>query len=230
MNLLEIIYQDEYLIAVNKPAGLLVHASPIAADASEFLLQLLRDQIGKKVYPCHRLDRKTSGIILFTFSKETHALIRKQWEENKVEKQYIALVRGFVEQEGTIDYALTNEKGKIQEAVSHFSCLSKFEIPFSSGQFPTSRYSLIHLTPETGRFHQLRKHTAHIFHPIIGDRPHGCNKQNRFFLETFDLSEMCLHSSFLQFTHPETNVVISLNSEPCGEFKRIIELFRKFEA
>jgi tRNA pseudouridine65 synthase len=230
MNLLEIVYEDEYLVAVIKPAGLLVHASPIASDASEFLLQQLRNQIGKKVYPCHRLDRKTSGIILFTFSKEMYAIVRKQWEEHKVEKGYISLVRGFVENESTVDYALTNEKGKIQDAITHFNCLKKYQIPYSTSQFESSRYSLIYLTPETGRFHQLRKHMAHIFHPIIGDRPHGCNKQNRFFLETFKMNEMCLHSSYLKFTHPETKEIITLNSEPSGEFKRILNLFEKLEA
>ncbi|MFN5147503.1 MAG: pseudouridine synthase, partial [Flavobacteriia bacterium] len=172
--MLEILFQDDHLVAVNKPHGLLVHRSPIAADAEEFAVQILRDQIGRKVYPVHRLDRKTGGVLLFALNETTNSLMQQAFMNKEVAKKYLSLVRGFTDDEGTIDHPLTNEAGKVQDAVTHFRTVNRYSIPISSGTFPTSRYSLLEVDPETGRMHQIRKHFAHIFHPIIGDRPHGC--------------------------------------------------------
>ena len=210
------------MVVVLKPAGMLVHASPIARDAEEFLLQTLRNQLGKKVYPCHRLDRKTSGIMLFALSPETHATLRNKWEQKEVKKEYLAIVRGWTTENMLIDYPLTNEKGKIQEAQTQLILLKTYEIPIAHGSFSTSRFSLVRLIPETGRFHQLRKHMKHIFHPIIGDRPHGCNKQNRLLLKHFGLNDMCLLASKLKFEHPISKKEMELSVEPFDEFERIL--------
>ncbi len=205
--LLEILYEDEHLIAVNKPHGLLVHRTKIAKEATAFALQLLRDQIGQMVYPCHRLDRKTAGVLLFAKDSAYNKIMQQLFREQKVKKAYKAIVRGYIEQEGKIDYALKVDD-KIQEAITHYKCLEQFELelPQSAGQpfgkYKTARYSLVELRPETGRFHQLRKHTAHIFHPILGDRPHGCNKQNRFWKHFYQLDEMMLHAESLSFQLP----------------------------
>lgn len=191
---LEIIYQDENLIAINKPHGLLVHRSKYADDAKVFAVQELRNQIGKYVYPCHRIDRKTSGVLLFSLNENNNSLMQQQFAENNVAKKYWAIVRGYMPSQGTIDYALINENEKTQEAVTHYKTLrhSEIEVPF--GKFTTSRYSLVEAYPQTGRYHQIRKHFDHIFHPIIGDRPHGCNKQNRLFKERWNMTTMMLHA------------------------------------
>lgn len=222
--MLEIIYQDEYIVAINKPHGLLVHQSPLARDADEFAIQLLRDQIGQRVYPAHRLDRKTSGVLVFSLDKETDRFMQMQFQNKETDKRYLALVRGFAPEEMTIDYALHRDDGVLQDALTHFKRLETFEIPVAQGKFPTSRYSLVEANPETGRMHQLRKHFAHIFHPIIGDRPHGCNKQNKFWLENFQMNKMLLHASELTIIHPQTNEKLQLKAEMSTEFKRVLEL------
>jgi tRNA pseudouridine65 synthase len=224
---LEILYQDNYLVAINKPHGLLVHRSPIAADASEFAIQLLRDQIGQKVFPVHRLDRKTSGVLLFALNDEVNSIMQEAFRNKKVEKKYHALVRGFTPESGTIDYALTREDGKVQEAVTHYSRLETFEIPVALGKHQTSRYSLLEVEPETGRMHQIRKHLAHIFHPILGDRPYGCNKQNKLFLEKWEMNTMLLHAEEIRFLHPVTQAPITIQAKLSAEFKRTLELFKK---
>ena len=226
---LQILYQDDYLIAINKPHGLLVHRSPIAADASEFAVQLLRNQIGQKVYPAHRLDRKTSGVLLFALNEEVNRTIQQAFMNKELEKKYLAIVRGFTPEEGTIDYALTTEDGKVQDAITHYKTLRHFEIPVPFGKFDTSRYSFVEVNPETGRMHQLRKHFAHIFHPIIGDRPHGCNKQNKLFLEKWNMNTMLLHASDLQFIHPVSHEKITIEAGIHSDFERVLGvLFNKF--
>lgn len=228
--LLEIVYQDDFLVAINKPHGLLVHRSPIAADASEFAVQLLRDQLGRKVFPTHRLDRKTSGVLLFALDETTNSLMQQAFMQQGVSKIYKALVRGFTEEKGTIDYPLTTDEGKTQEAITHYHRLETFEIPLAFGKHTTSRYSLLELKPETGRMHQLRKHLAHIFHPIIGDRPHGCNKQNRFFLETWNMNKMLLHAEELSIVHPVTQLKLTIRADFSADFVRILENFKNYSS
>jgi tRNA pseudouridine65 synthase len=227
-NTLEVIYQDEYLVAVNKPHGLLVHRSPIAADASEFAIQLLRDQLGMKVYPVHRLDRKTGGVLLFALNEDMNRMMQEAYMNKQVIKKYLALVRGFTPSSSVIDYALTNEKGKIQEAVTHFTTLKTYELPIPFGKQETSRYSLVEVNPETGRMHQIRKHFAHIFHPIIGDRPHGCNKQNKLFLERWNMNTMLLHASEISFEHPIIAQNVTINANRSDEFNRVLSLFDQY--
>lgn len=219
---LEILYQDEHFVVINKPHGLLVHRSKIATNADVYALQLLRDQIGQKVYPVHRLDRKTSGILVFALSPENNTLLQSQFAENHIKKTYLSIVRGFTPDNETIDYALTNDSGKTQEAVTSYSTVKKTEINVPLGKFPTSRYSLIEVKPTTGRFHQIRKHMAHVFHPIIGDRPHGCNKQNKLFKEKWNMNTMMLHANELEFTHPVNNELIRINAPIHSEFERTL--------
>ncbi len=220
-NVLEILYQDENLIAINKPHGLLVHRSPIAADATEFAIQILRNQIDQYVYPCHRLDRKTSGVLLFAKNKETQSAINLLFQERKVKKEYIAIVRGWTEDKTHIDYPLTNDKGITQDAITDLVTLDRSEINVPLGKYDTQRYSLVLLKPKTGRMHQLRKHMAHIRHPIIGDRPHGCNKQNRLFRDRWQMMTMMLHARQLQLIEPH---YINMKSRPSSEFSRVISI------
>ncbi|MBL1411402.1 pseudouridine synthase [Sphingobacterium faecale] len=224
--MLEILYQDEFLIAINKPHGLLVHRSSIANDASEFALQMLRDQIGRPVYPAHRLDRKTGGVLLFTLDKETDRLTQPLFAENKMDKSYLAVLRGFCPEQGCIDYPLLKENGTSQNAITHFRRLAQAEIAIPLGKFDTSRYSLVEATPQTGRMHQLRRHFAHIFHPIIGDRPHGCNKQNKLWKERFDMDTMLLHASNLSFQHPRTGQKIEIRADLQSSFIKALDILQ----
>lgn len=226
---MEILFQDDHLIAVNKPAGLLVHRSSIAKDATEFALQKTRDFVGKEVHPIHRLDRKTSGVLLFTFDKNTLHSMQNLFNEGKVRKEYHAIVRGFTDDSGKIDYALVNDKGLTQSARTIYTTHKKWEITKSFGRYKTSRYAYVHVFPETGRMHQIRKHFAHIFHPIIGDRPHGCNKQNRFFKREFNLIEMLLHAKSYSFEHPVTSDKIIIQAPIRNEFMRIVSLLDELD-
>lgn len=222
--MLEILFQDEQLIAINKPHGLLVHRSPIAADVEEFAVQTLRDQIGRWVTPVHRLDRKTGGILLFALDKETEIAMHKQFMDGLVHKKYLAIVRGHTVDAAEIDYPLRKENGVMQEAYTAYITLQRAELPIALGSHPTSRYSLIEATPTTGRMHQLRRHFSHIFHPIIGDRTHGCNKQNRLFKQTWDMTTMLLHASYQSFNHPVTGEKIEIKASLQPEFIRVMGL------
>ncbi|WP_018617960.1 pseudouridine synthase [Spirosoma luteum] len=226
-DLLPILYQSTELVAINKPHGLLVHRSPIASDATEFAVQLLRDQLGQRVYPVHRLDRKTGGVLLFALTEPMNSVMQQQFMDGHIHKTYIAIVRGYAPDTQTIDYSLRNdETGVSQDAVTHIKTLHRTEIPLPNGKHATSRYSLLELTPTTGRMHQLRKHMAHILHPIIGDRPHGCNKQNKLFKEHFGMNTMLLHAQQLTFTHPISAEQISITAPIQAEFTRMLgELF-----
>lgn len=200
---------------------MLVHRSRIARDAREFALQLLRDQIGQQVFPAHRLDRKTAGVLLFAKNKAMNTYLQAQFQEQKVEKIYHALVRGFILPQGKIDYALRNE-GKVKEAQTKYRCLNQYELPLPFGNHATSRYSLVELRPQQGRYHQLRKHMAHIFHPIIGDRPHGCNKQNRLWKEHFGMTKMLLHAKTLALYLPNGQK-LSLNAPYSSTFSEVLD-------
>lgn len=219
---LEIIYQDEQFVAINKPHGLLVHRTSIARDVSVFALQLLRDQIGKPVYPCHRIDRKTSGVLLFALDEKSNSLMQQKFSEGLVQKKYRAIVRGFTEAKGTIDYPLVRPDGAIQDSVSHYTTLKQTELHIPFLKHPTSRYSLVEVTPETGRLHQIRRHFAHIHHPIIGDRPHGCNKQNKLFKEKWNMTTMILHAASLEFDHPVLNELTVIQASLSEEFLRTL--------
>jgi tRNA pseudouridine65 synthase len=222
--MLDVLYRDDFLIAVNKPHGLLVHRSPIAADADEFALQLLRDQVGLKVNPVHRLDRKTGGVLLFALNKAVEIAMQQQFAENLVRKKYLAIVRGHTPDKEDIDYPLRKENGALQEAFTSFITLKRAEIEVAFGGHATSRYSLIEAEPQTGRMHQIRKHMSHIFHPIIGDRTHGCNKQNKLFKDTWEMTTMLLHASQVSFKHPVTGNAISIQADMQPEFTRMVEL------
>ncbi len=200
---LTILYEDQDLIAINKPAGIMVHKTSITED-KVFLLQLLRDQIKQRVYPIHRLDRGTSGVLLFGKNSTEAARVQKLMEEAKFEKKYLAIIRGFVDVSGTIDYPLkSGRKDKMQEAISHYKRLDQQSLDFAVNRYPTSRYSLVEISPETGRFHQIRRHFAHIRHPIIGDKKHGDCKHNKYFETKMGFKNMCLHAVQTRFPSSE---------------------------
>ncbi|KAA8996091.1 tRNA pseudouridine(65) synthase TruC [Affinibrenneria salicis] len=219
----EIIYQDEHLVAVNKPSGWLVHRSWLDRKEKVVLMQTVRDMIGQHVYTVHRLDRPTSGILLMALSPEVARLLSQQFERHGVRKVYHAVVRGYVHEQDTIDYALTEELDKIadkfsspdkapQPAVSHYRALARVERPVAVGRYDSVRYSLLELTPETGRKHQLRRHLSHIRHPIIGDSAHGDLRQNRAMAAHFGCPRLMLHASRLTLTHPISGEPLALDA------------------
>jgi tRNA pseudouridine65 synthase len=225
-SLLTICYEDDYYIAINKPQGLLVHRSKISQDTDVFAVQELRNQVGYHVFPVHRLDRKTSGVLMFAKKAEYVAPLQTTFQDKSTQKRYLAIVRGFFPNTIEVDHPLTNDNGKTQDAHSIFNCLSQSELPIPFGKFPTSRYSLIEAFPLTGRMHQLRKHLNHLRHPIIGDRPHGCNKQNKLFLEKWGLEEMLLHANNLEFIQPFSKNQIQIEALPPSVFKKFINLLK----
>ena len=234
--MLEILYQDEYLVAINKPSGLLVHKSPIDRYETEFALQMVRDQIGQYVYPIHRLDKPTSGVLLFSLTSEMAQTMSLLFRSHDVEKEYIAIVRGYTQEEELIDYPLkqmldTKEQKKLgitkeaQEAQTHYECLATVELPYAVSRYPVARYSLVKLLPKTGRKHQLRRHMKHIFHPIVGDTKHGRGEHNQLFREKFDVHRLLLHSHRVSFVHPITKQSVEIEASVDDTFYGLFKIF-----
>ncbi|MFT6733515.1 MAG: tRNA pseudouridine65 synthase [Polaribacter sp.] len=231
--MLPILYQDEHIVVIDKPSRLLVHRSMIDKHETQFALQMTRDQIGQYVYPVHRLDKPTSGVLMMALSSEIAAKLNQQFTEKTINKKYLALVRGYTLSEDTIDYALKEELDKMsdkkaqqdkpaQEAITHFKTLWQGEVPIAVGRYPSARYSLISLSPETGRKHQLRRHMKHIYHPIIGDTTHGDGKHNTMFRERFSLSRLLLVAKEMSFEHPVTGELIQLSASMGEEFEKVL--------
>lgn len=203
--MLEILYQDNEIIAVNKPANLAVHRSKFVGPDDAFLIDLLREQVGGDVYLAHRLDRATSGVLLSARSKEVAGALGEQFMGRSVQKRYLAVVRGWPDPEqGSIDYPLpgSRDTGPRKDAVTDYQRLAVVEVPIVLGRYESQRYSLVLASPRTGRFRQIRKHFAHIHHPIIGDSQHGRGDHNRLFKQYFSSHRLLLHALALSFAHP----------------------------
>ncbi len=264
--MLDILYRDQWLIAVAKPSGLLVHRSLIAAQDERFAVQLLRDQIGQRVYPAHRLDRGTSGVLLFALDRDTAATLARQFESRAVDKRYLAIVRGHPAESGTIDHALVRQFDPIersrgrgaggreelgndrkcdvdhhqdepcddhpaivtgaeaaQPALTHFCRLATVELPHAVDRYPSSRYALVALRPESGRRHQLRRHLKHISHPIIGDTTYGKGRHNRLFQTLFGSQRLLLACTQLSLMHPVARSPLTLNAPPAKDFQQVMQ-------
>lgn len=227
------LFQDDFLVAVNKPSGLLVHRSPIDRHETRFALQTVRNQTGRRVYPVHRLDKPTSGVLLFTFDPETARVLGGNFTDGSVRKSYMAVVRGYAPDEGVIDYPLVEEQDRCdypssadkdaQQAITGFRSLARVELPCAVGRYASSRYSLVAASPLTGRRHQLRRHFKHIFHPIIGDTRYGEGRHNRLFREEFAIHRLLLHAAELTFPHPVTGVTVALAAPIDYELTLLLE-------
>ena len=236
-NPIEIIYEDEHLVAINKEAGLLVHRSWLDKGETRFAMQLTRDAVGCHVFPVHRLDKPTSGVLLFAKSPAVARSLTEAFTAHEVKKQYLAVVRGYMSEQGSVDYALSFKPDAIadkfanldkpaQEAVTHWQSLAQIELPFAvSKKHDTTRYSLMRLTPETGRKHQLRRHMRHLFHHIVGDTSHGDGRHNRFFRTQYDCSRMLLHAQTLALSHPVTGEPLLLKAGLDDQWMHIMEEF-----
>lgn len=226
MTPIDILYQDDALIAVNKPAGLPVHRSKMVNDAEHYLVDVLREQVGGNVYLAHRLDRATSGVLLVARSSEVAAALGEQFMGRDVHKQYLVVVRGWPEPAaGVVDYPLpgSRETGPRREARTHYQRLATVEVPIELGRYPQQRYALLLAAPETGRFRQIRKHLAHLNHPVIGDCQHGRSDHNRLYKQHFACHRMLLHAWKLDFHHPASGTPMTLEAPLDAEYTALLE-------
>lgn len=232
--MLEILYQDEHLVAIHKPSGLLVHRSALDAHEERFAVQLLRDQLGRHVHPVHRLDKGTSGVLVFALDRDTAGRLATQFETRAVRKQYVAIVRGHPAEAGTIDHPLSRRFDPVehvaedkvfapQPAITHFRRLATTELPWAVDRYPTSRYALLALEPETGRRHQIRRHLKHISHPIIGDSTFGKGKHNRMFQAHFGSERMLLACTDIELRHPQRDAPLQLHAAPAPDFRAVAD-------
>jgi tRNA pseudouridine65 synthase len=232
--MLTVLHRDEFLIAVDKPAGLLVHRSDIDRHETRFAVQLLRDQIGRRVQPVHRLDKGTSGVLLFAFDGGIARAVGEQFERGTVRKTYVAVVRGWPPAEGCIDHPLSAQRDDYapacreadpQPARTRYRRLATIELPFAVDRYPTTRYALVALEPLTGRRHQLRRHMKHIAHPIIGDATHGKGRHNRYFQSQFDCHRLLLACVEIVLSHPSDGGTLAIRAPLGGQFSMLLERF-----
>jgi tRNA pseudouridine65 synthase len=228
---LPILYQDDHLVAIDKPPGWLVHRSNLDRHEPRIVVQTLRDQIGRRVYPVHRLDKGTSGVLVFALDSEASRGLCRQFAGREVRKTYWAVVRGWPPLQGHIDYALGNIDDDLPEpagprekspAVTDYTRLATVELPFRVDRYSTSRYALLSLHPTTGRRHQLRRHMKHISHPIIGDATYGKGRHNRLFQDQFACDRLLLACVDMTFRHPGHGGPVSIAAPVSGRFARVI--------
>ena len=227
---LEILYADRWLVAVAKPSGLFVHRTPLDPSARSHALQQLRDQLGVPVYPAHRLDRATSGALLFALDPATHRELSMAFESGAVGKRYLAIVRGWPPSRVRIDYPLRrlSDDGELlsdgtapQPAVTELLTLACVELPIPIDRYPAARYALVELRPATGRRHQLRRHLKHVNYPIIGDTSYGKGEHNRLFRQRFGSARLLLHAQGLDLPHPATGRALSVRAPPPADFAQV---------
>jgi tRNA pseudouridine65 synthase len=220
---LDILFSDPDFVAVDKPSGLLVHRSALANDRVT-CLTILRDQLDRWVYPLHRLDRGTSGVLLFALSPESAGRMGEIFAGRSMRKKYLTVVRGYLEGEGTIDYPLAEEPGdEAVEAITRYRSLDRVELPIPVGRYSTARYSLVEVEPLTGRKHQIRRHMAHVRHPVVGDIVHGEGRHNRLFREEFGIGRLLLHARRVEFSHPADGELVTINAPVPEELERLFE-------
>lgn len=225
----DILYLDDHVVAVNKPAGVKVHRGRGDGRHDPFVVNALRRVLGRQILPVHRLDRPTSGILVFALHREAAAALAKSFARKHPEKTYLAIVRGWTEASGLVDYALTqpDRDGKrpdaLYGAVTRYERRATVELPVAVSRYPSSRYCLVTAHPLTGRMHQIRRHFAHLRHPIIGDHQHGDNKHNRFFQEHLGVPRLLLAAVELRLRHPVTDDLLELTAPLDAAFLRILD-------
>jgi tRNA pseudouridine65 synthase len=219
---LELLYQSERFVVVNKPAGLLMHRTNISQD-TVFLLQQLRNQLGIKVHAVNRLDRGTSGAVLFALNPDAARIGEAAFSARTVDKSYLGVVRGYIPSQ-RINTPLSDEGStERKEALTEITALAQIELPIAIGRYQQQRYSLIRAVARTGRMHQIRRHLHQVFHPLIGDTTHGEGRHNRLFREHFDCARLLLHSRHLRLDldGEHINVMAPLDHS----FERVVGAF-----
>jgi tRNA pseudouridine65 synthase len=225
-----LLYQDEYIVAIDKPAGFHVHPPeggnhPISRNLN--CLYLLRRQIDNYLYPIHRIDRSTSGVLLFALNPNAARTFCELFSQQKITKSYYCVVRGWIENQGLIDYPLKSKSNPtvFYEASSYYQKIAQIELPHAIGRYPSARYSLARVYPITGRFHQIRRHFAHLSHPLIGDTVYGNGEHNRFFRSHFLINTLLLKAQSVSFSHPFTGKVTTVTSKWTQPWHKIFDMF-----
>lgn len=220
---LPVVYEDEFLIAVHKPAGLVVHASE-DAPLRDTAIRRVRSQTGRKVFPCHRLDRPTSGLLLFAFSGQLARPVFEAFERREIHKSYWALCRGYLgEGQQELERAIDG-----RSALTRFRSLREYLVPVGVGRYPSSRYSLVEARPVSGRRHQIRRHLKHLAHPVVGDSQHGDLEHNRFFRSFFGFGRLFLASRSLSLKHPVTGEDLELQAPLAWRLQACLEQLEEF--
>jgi tRNA pseudouridine65 synthase len=225
--MLSILYSDDYLVAVDKLPGLLVHRTGLDSGETRFALQMVRDQLDRRVWPVHRLDKGTSGVLLFALDALTARTMGLAFEAGLgLNKTYRAVVRGWPADEGLIDHPLRRmpddmrvQREEIQDAQTRFRTLERYELPLPQGKFPATRCALVELQPLTGRRHQLRRHMKHLSHPIIGDATHGKGPLNRDLAALLGLQRLWLHACRLELRHPVSGDAVAIEADLGAEWE-----------
>lgn len=223
---LPVLYYDDTLAVIDKPAGLLAHDSALARGETDFLVDRLREQFGRPVFLAHRLDRATSGCLLLAFDRDTASLLGQQVMAHAIQRDYLAVCRGWpAEPVFTVDHPLDGGPGKAQKkpAITRFEVLATCELPFAAGGFATSRYAVLLASPQTGRFRQIRRHLKHLSHHLIGDTSHGDGRHNRHF-RMLGIHRMLLHAWRMRFVHPHGGVECAVQAELDAEWQRLLAL------
>ncbi|MFZ4551926.1 MAG: pseudouridine synthase [Aquabacterium sp.] len=215
---LTVLWQDAHYVAIHKPSGWLVHRTGLDAHETRIVLQHLRDQLGRPVYPVHRLDKGTSGVLLMALSSEAARAMAQVFEAHQIDKHYVAMVRGWpAEAAWTVDHALKPDDApadaQAQAAQTHFRAMARLQLDVPVDRYPTTRVALVTAEPLTGRRHQIRRHLKHVAHPIIGDATHGKGAHNRWWADRLGLQRLWLHATSLRFEHPFDGQVIRLQSD-----------------
>jgi tRNA pseudouridine65 synthase len=220
---IELLFVDDHVVVANKPSGLLVHRGWDNDD--DVALFRVRDALGQHVHPLHRLDRGTSGALLFARTREVAAELSKAFEEGRVEKRYLALVRGTPPDAGVIDHPIPRKEGGPRvPALTRFRRIARS---------PVDRCSLVLAMPETGRLHQVRRHLRHIDHPLVGDVAHGSGQINRHYRAQYNLHRLALHAHHIAFVHPVTAQRIEVTApvpDDLGTALVLLELPRELPA
>ena len=225
---LEIIYQDNYCLLVTKPNNVLVHHAHHSRNKieEESLIQLIENQFGKRYYPIHRLDRKTSGIILLASKREYVASFQALFTNNEIQKIYYGVVRGFSQDNKIINSPVKGRDALVyREAETQLNCLDKIELNIPVKPYDSSRYSLVELKPKTGRMHQLRIHMNKVSTPLINDAKYGDKNHDLMYAKEFGWKNLFLHAGSLEFIHPFTNKKLILKSSFSEDW---IQLFQEF--
>lgn len=237
---IQVVYRDDHYVAVFKPAGLVVHRGKLTRADEPVLLQALRDQLNQFIYPIHRLDRPTAGLILFGLHSAAASRMAELFTNRHVSKYYQALVRGFAPLAGVVDKPLQEQYGEEmfpestidhpkQTAETHFHRLRLFQAPWPVSEYPASRYSLLEIRPVTGRWHQIRRHLNHIAHPVLGDHRHGDHRCNQLLYAQTGVYRMLLTAMRMDFRHPFTDELLSIVVSRGSEFDRVINALKCYE-
>lgn len=231
MSTFSILYQDADLVVIDKPSGFHVHPPENRAEKvprHKIILHQLRDQIGQRVYPLHRLDAATSGVLAFALHPEAASFWGKQFQERKVEKVYWTVVRGYLPDQGEINEPLgSDSSGELLQSQTFYRTLARVEIPEKVGKrHASARYSWLEVSPKTGRYHQIRRHFGHLSHPVVGDAMHGDSHQNRFFRERLQISGLCLRAIQLKIENPYPGEPLEFKAPTHPKWRKIADLFQ----